>query len=96
MSKWARAFLPVVLLLSAAFWLRLYRLDAQSLWWDEGISLHLATSGAAEIVRDRLANIHPPLYFFLLKGWLRLVGVSAFTGRAARRTARGAIWRAEI
>jgi len=82
MSKWARAFLPLVLLLLAAFWLRLYRLDAQSLWWDEGISLHLATSGAAEIVRDRLANIHPPLYFFLLKGWLRLAGVSAFTGRA--------------
>jgi len=82
MGKWARAFLPLVLLLLAAFWLRLYRLDAQSLWWDEGISLHLATSGAAEIVRDRLANIHPPLYFFLLKGWLRLVGVSAFTGRA--------------
>lgn len=82
MSKWARAFLPLALLLLAAFWLRLYRLDAQSLWWDEGISLHLATSSAAEIVRDRLANIHPPLYFFLLKGWLRLVGVSAFTGRA--------------
>ena len=82
MSKEARSFLPLVVLLLAAFWLRLYRLDAQSLWWDEGISLHLATSSAAEIVRDRLANIHPPLYFFLLKGWLRLVGVSPFTGRA--------------
>ena len=31
MGKWARAFLPLVLLLLAAFWLRLYRLDAQSL-----------------------------------------------------------------
>uniref|UniRef100_UPI0035B36AAE glycosyltransferase family 39 protein n=1 Tax=Promineifilum sp. TaxID=2664178 RepID=UPI0035B36AAE len=68
-------------LLLAAFALRVYRLDTQSLWWDEGISLHLATSSAAEIVRDRLNNIHPPLYFFLLKGWLALTGVSAFSGR---------------
>lgn len=68
-------------LLLAAFALRLFRLDYQSLWWDEGISLHLATSSWAEIIRDRLDNIHPPLYFFLLKGWLALTGVSPFTGR---------------
>lgn len=68
-------------LLLIAFALRLFRLDYQSLWWDEGISLHLATTTWAEIVRDRLNNIHPPLYFFILKGWLALVGVSAFTGR---------------
>ncbi|MBW7958686.1 MAG: hypothetical protein H3C69_03930, partial [Candidatus Promineofilum sp.] len=68
-------------LLLLAFALRLLRLDYQSLWWDEGISLHLATSGFGEIIRDRLDNIHPPLYFFILKGWLALVGVSPFTGR---------------
>ena len=81
MMRPKRSLIAVVLLLLAAYALRLYRLDAQSLWWDEGISLHLATSSAAGIVRDRLANIHPPLYFFLLKGWLALVGVSPFTGR---------------
>jgi len=76
-----RRLAAVLFLLLAAYALRLYRLDAQSLWWDEGISLHLATSSAAGIVLDRLGNIHPPLYFFLLKGWLALVGVSPFTGR---------------
>ena len=76
-----RSLAVAVLLLLLAYALRLYRLDGQSLWWDEGISLHLATSSLGEIVRDRLANIHPPLYFFLLKGWLALVGVSPFTGR---------------
>lgn len=79
-----RQFQPLYLLVAlllAAFALRLFRLDFQSLWWDEGISLHLATSSWAEIIRDRLDNIHPPLYFFLLKGWLALVGVSPFTGR---------------
>ncbi len=76
-----RSLAAILLLLLGAYALRLYRLDGQSLWWDEGISLHLATSSAADIVRDRLNNIHPPLYFFLLKGWLALVGVSPFTGR---------------
>ena len=76
-----RSLAAVVLLLLLAYVLRLYRLDGQSLWWDEGISLHLATSSLGDIVHDRLANIHPPLYFFLLKGWLALVGVSPFTGR---------------
>jgi 4-amino-4-deoxy-L-arabinose transferase-like glycosyltransferase len=72
--------LPIGLLL-LAFALRLYRLDAQGLWWDEGISLHLATSSPADIVADRAANIHPPLYFFLLKGWVALVGSGAFGAR---------------
>jgi mannosyltransferase len=65
-----------------AFALRLYRLDAQSIWVDEGISLHLATSTLGQIVTDRAANIHPPLYFFLLKGWLALTGVNTWTARS--------------
>lgn len=69
----------VVLLLG--FSLRLAALDAQSIWWDEGISLHLATSTVPELLADRVVNIHPPLYFLLLKGWLALTGVSAFSGR---------------
>jgi len=68
-------------LLLLAFALRLYHLDAQSIWVDEGISLHLAISTWAEIVANRAANIHPPLYFFLLKGWVALAGTSVFSGR---------------
>ncbi len=76
-----RALALLVLLLLLAYALRLFRLDFQSIWWDEGISLHLATSSLSEIARDRLDNIHPPLYFLVLKGWLGLTGVTAFTGR---------------
>ena len=42
-------------------------LEAQSIWWDEGISLHLAGLPWREIVSNRAANIHPPLYFFARK-----------------------------
>ncbi|MCA9950103.1 MAG: glycosyltransferase family 39 protein [Anaerolineales bacterium] len=68
-------------LLWVAFALRIFRLDAQSLWWDEGISLHLATSSLTEIIADRINNIHPPLYFFILKFWLQLTGVNPFSAR---------------
>ncbi|MCU0521293.1 MAG: glycosyltransferase family 39 protein, partial [Anaerolineae bacterium] len=56
-------------------------LDAQSIWWDEGISLHLASLPWREILSDRAANIHPPLYFLLLKVWGAVVGLNPFSGR---------------
>jgi mannosyltransferase len=76
-----RHWSSVVGLLLFAFALRLYRLDGQSIWIDEGISLHLATSSLAEIVANRAANIHPPLYFFLLKSWVALTGTDIFSAR---------------
>lgn len=71
----------LLLILLTAFALRLHQLAAQSLWWDEGISLHLASSTLPTLLADRLNNIHPPLYFILLKGWVALVGVSPFAAR---------------
>ena len=71
----------LILLLLPAYWLRLFLLDSQSLWWDEGISLHLATATFAEIAANRAANIHPPLYFFLLKIWVSLTGTTPFAAR---------------
>ncbi|NBD36405.1 MAG: hypothetical protein GVY30_10480, partial [Chloroflexi bacterium] len=72
-----RALAPSFLLFAALT----LTLDAQSLWWDEGISLHLATAPWAEIVADRAANIHPPFYFFALKGWITFVGATPFAAR---------------
>ncbi|MCP4421767.1 MAG: hypothetical protein GY805_34575 [Chloroflexi bacterium] len=80
MSRLQRLFL-LMLILFLGFWLRIYLLDGQSLWWDEGISLHLATSSFVEIVANRVTNIHPPLYFFLLKVWVTLAGTTAFAAR---------------
>ncbi len=77
---WLR-FAAITGLLLLAWLLRLFQIEAQSIWWDEGISLHLATSSLGELVADRLNNVHPPLYFVFLKGWVSVVGESAFSGR---------------
>jgi hypothetical protein len=65
-----------------AFGLRLYRIDADSIWWDEGISLSLARGTWGALLVNRAANLHPPLYFILLKLWTRLTGDSVFAARA--------------
>ncbi len=81
LTTFMKSWWPLIGLLLIAFGLRIFRLDAQSLWWDEGISLHLATSSLVEIVADRINNIHPPLYFFILKIWLQLTGINPFSAR---------------
>ncbi|MGQ9765814.1 MAG: hypothetical protein ACUVSS_00495 [Anaerolineae bacterium] len=62
----------LMLLLLAAFALRLYRLDAQDIWWDEARNLDVASRPLAQIATAGELDIHPPLYFYLLHGWWRL------------------------
>jgi len=81
LSLGTRHWLPLIGLLLFAFALRLYHLDTQPIWWDEAMSTHLSTSSVMEIVHNRAGNLHPPLYFFLLKGWVKLVGTSSFSVR---------------
>jgi len=66
----------ICIIVLAAFLARLWALEAQSIWWDEAMTLHLASAELGELLADRAAHVHPPLYFLLQKGWLDLVGVS--------------------
>jgi len=70
--QWAG--LAILLVLAAA--LRFYRLDAQSLWNDEGTSVALAQRDLATIARHASYDIHPPLYYYLLHGWISVAGTS--------------------
>ncbi|MFC2037635.1 glycosyltransferase family 39 protein, partial [Chloroflexota bacterium] len=64
----------LLLITLLALGLRLYRLDAQSLWYDEGFSAYLARMNPAEITDRTAADIQPPLYYYLLHGWIKLLG----------------------
>lgn len=74
-----RAGLLVVLV--ASFVLRLFRLDAQSLWYDEGVSVVMAPRDLATITANAAGDIHPPLYYYALHFWTGLVGTSEFGAR---------------
>jgi len=73
-----RILLGAIFLVGIA--LRLFRLGADSLWYDETVSTYLAGSPIGELIRHTAGDIHPPGYYLLLRGWLLLTGYGS--GRA--------------
>jgi len=69
------------LVILLAFALRVFRLDAQSLWYDEAFSVYLAHFDLATIAARTAADIQPPLYYALLHFWIALAGDSEFALR---------------
>jgi len=86
MAKHRWVILALVLL---AFALRVYRLESQSMWSDEGLSLYRARLPLAENLTNvivvppgvRTMDTNPPLYFVLLSGLRAAMGESEFALR---------------
>lgn len=73
--------IPLSLLTALTFALRVYHLASQSLWYDEAFSVYLAGMSLPEITSRTAADIHPPLYYYLLHFWIQLAGTSEFSVR---------------
>ena len=70
------ALMVFVLLLASA--LRFHRLEVQSFWNDEGNSARLSERSLDLIIDGTASDIHPPLYYLLLRGWREVAGDSEF------------------
>lgn len=68
----------IIALTLLAFALRIYRLDHQSLWYDEGFSVWLAGQDLAAITTG---DFNPPLYVYVLHFWSQLAGTGEFAVR---------------
>ncbi len=68
--------------LPLAIGLRLWGIETQNLWLDELYSLDVARKSLGEIVECAAADVHPPLFYFVLKAWTRLFGDSAAAARS--------------
>jgi len=66
--------LLVVFILLVGILIRFYKISALSIWTDEGISVKLAKSSLANIVAYSAADVHPPLYYIILKYWIFIFG----------------------
>lgn len=82
-GRWSAglSWLGAMAVAAVAFGLRAYRAGAQSFWYDEGISVSLAARSLPQITRDALADIHPPVYYYVLHFWTRLAGDGEFAVR---------------
>ncbi len=82
----AERLYPIALLMVVlgALALRLIGLQAQSIWYDEGWSIHLAREplgrALAQIASE--GHTHPPGYYLVLMIWVRLFGHGVFAVRA--------------
>lgn len=72
----------LILVLLLALGLRLYRIQAQSLWNDEGTSIALAARDLEAITRGAANDIHPPLYYYVLHFWMAVFGNSELAVRS--------------
>ncbi len=70
------ALVTAILLL--AFGLRVYRLEAKSVWWDEGLAAWAARQDLVSSALWCASDVHPPLYFWMLHFWRLGSGDSEF------------------
>lgn len=69
----------LVLLMIAAFAIRLINLGKLNLWFDEGVSVETVHKGLNFIIKDSFtAEPNPPLYNILMYCWVQVFGDSEF------------------
>ncbi|RMT87439.1 hypothetical protein ALP39_04156 [Pseudomonas marginalis pv. marginalis] len=72
-------WLPI---LGLAMALRFYGLTAAAIWGDEGSSLLLSEYALDDLWFHAAHDVHPPLYFFMLRGWIELFGDTIWSIRS--------------
>ena len=65
-------------LLLLASGLRFYHLHTQSFWNDEGNSARLSERSLPLIIEGTASDVHPPIYYVMLRGWRELLGDGEF------------------
>jgi 4-amino-4-deoxy-L-arabinose transferase-like glycosyltransferase len=64
-------------LLVVGCWLRVWGIGRNDLWFDEAFTRDLVIhANIVDLLRGEISDLHPPLYFVVLYGWVRLVGDS--------------------
>jgi 4-amino-4-deoxy-L-arabinose transferase-like glycosyltransferase len=67
--------------LLAAFALRIWLLGDQNVWWDEGLAIWAVRLGWGRMTMWTAADVHPPIYFWLLHAWVQFAGEGEFAAR---------------
>jgi 4-amino-4-deoxy-L-arabinose transferase-like glycosyltransferase len=72
------------LILLLSFFLLTWSWDAHGLWDDELYTIQLAQSPTvADIITGSATDVHPPLHYILMRGWIALTGPTDYATRFA-------------
>ena len=71
----------IVIILTICIYLRLINIISEQLWEDEAISIAIASSSNNNFWKAVIGDIHPPLYYIILRGWIFIFGHSVFSCR---------------
>ncbi|MCP4249660.1 MAG: hypothetical protein GY778_21680, partial [bacterium] len=74
-SSWPIALAVIGIVVGVV--IRVWDLDSRPLWLDEAFSHLYANLPWSEVIELRRTGTNPPLYHFLLSGWVALFGPSA-------------------
>jgi mannosyltransferase len=74
--------LTLAAILLAGVAIRGYRLSDKPFFFDEAFSSRLIEFPLVEMLRRAAHDVHPPLYYLLLKSWAAVVGTSPFALRS--------------
>ncbi len=73
-----KKYYALIGLVAAGLFLRLYSLTKMSLWHDEAFSALMLRYSWAEMLQRLATDVHPPLYYILLRVWVTVFGDSVF------------------
>src|SRR5258708_1959637 len=76
-----RPLVAITLILILAAGLRIYALAEKAVWWDEAWSIWTAQQSFVQTTEITADDVHPPLYEWLMHGWVRLAGISELAVR---------------
>ena len=79
---WRRVPRGLAAAMVVALVLRVPYLTERSIWYDEASSWQTASFGVAGIIDSLRLNVHLPLYYWLLRGWMVLFGESVLALRS--------------
>lgn len=66
--------LLIVAAMAVVFGLSLWIGHSQSVWFDEAYSVYVAQQDWGRLIHLTIADVHPPLYYILLKSWMFIFG----------------------
>ena len=75
-------YLILLLIVILGAGLRLFHLDAQSVWYDESFSIAHSVRPLAELFKILIFDVvQPPLHYLVLHGWFQIAGFTALQAR---------------